>query len=63
MGGVHGRRGEHDLRVRCELDISHPRPEIRDRDAPDLGVVLRGHDHVERRADVAVSPDDLRPIL
>ena len=60
---VRRRRRQHDLGVRRQLDLPRPRPEVRERDAPDLGVVLRRHDHLERGADGPVPPDDLRPVL
>ena len=36
---------------------------VGDRDAPDLGVVLRRHDDVEGGGERAVAPDELRAIL
>src|SRR5204863_630766 len=44
-------------------DLPALRPEIRERDATHLGIVLRRHDHLERGADGAVAADDIRPIL
>ena len=60
---VRRRRRQHDLGVRRQLDLPRPRPEIRERDAPHLGIVLRRHDHLERGAHGPVAPNDLRAVL
>src|SRR5205823_2958795 len=50
------RRGQHELGVGRHLDLSGPRPEVRDRDAAHLGVVFRRNEHLERGGDRAVTP-------
>src|SRR5207245_10696695 len=39
------------------------RAEVRERDAPNLGVILRGHDHFDGGRDRAVAPGDFCSIL
>ena len=59
-----GRGGrQHDLRIRRHIDFASPASVIEDRDAADLGVVLRRDRDFERRRDRAVAPDDFDAIL
>ena len=60
---VGGGRREHEFGVRRELDVPRAAARIRDRDAPNLGVVLRRDDDLERRRDRPVVPDELGAIL
>ncbi len=63
MGGVGGKRREHQLGVRGELDLPRAHPEVADRYAPDLGVVLRRHDDLERGENRSVAAHDLDAVF
>ena len=63
VGRVRRRRRQHDLGVRRHVDLPGPRSEVGERDAPNLGIVFRGHDHRERGRDPVVSPGNFCPIL
>ena len=63
MRRVGARRRQHDLGVGGQLDLARRARRIGDRDAADLGVVLRRDDDLERRRDRAVAPDELGAIL
>ena len=54
--GVGGRRRQHELGVGRQLELARLRAEVRDRDAADLGVVLRRDHDLERGRDGAVAP-------
>ena len=63
MRRVRSLLGQDDLGVRRHVDLARPAAAVGERDAPDLGVVLGRHDHLERGGDGAVVPDDLGAIL
>ena len=63
VGRVGRRRGELELGVGGELQLPDPVTPVRDRDAPDLGVVLGRDDDLEHGRDRAVQPIELRAVL
>ena len=63
MSGVRRGRGQHHLGVRRQLDLPCPWSEVRQGHAPYLGIVFRGHDHVEGGGDRSVPPGDLRSVF
>ena len=54
---------QRDLRIGRDLDLARPRADVAQRQAADLRVVFRGHDHFEHRLDVAVLADDADAVL
>ena len=63
VSGIGRRRREHQLEVGGYLELAVSMTGIGDRQAADLGVVLGGHDDLQRRRDRPVRADEFRPIL
>ncbi len=63
VGGIGRARGEHELGVGGDLDLARLRAEVRERHAAHLGVVLGGHQHLERGRQRPVAAGDLGAIL
>ena len=63
MGRVVAGRRQHDLRVRRHLDLARFAAEVRERHAPDLGVVLGRDEHLEPGQQIAVAALDLGAVL
>ncbi len=56
-------RGEHQLGVGGDVDLARLAPQVDERHAADLGIVLRRDQHLERAHDGAVAPANLDPVL
>ena len=63
MGHVRGLGGQGKLGVGGQLDLAVAGPEVRDREPPDLGIVLGGDDDRETRRDRAITTSHLDVIL
>ena len=58
VGEIVLRTREHDLRITRDLDLPRPIAAIGDRQPANLHIVLRRHDDLELRFEVAVSPPE-----
>jgi hypothetical protein len=63
MRRIGERQRQHDLGVRCKLDVARLATRIENGDAPNLGLGLRRHDDVESRGKRAVMPHELGAIF